>query len=369
MITFVKKTKTAGLYMTLAILAVLAMGCSKKTSPAEEEVDLTQSGDLFTHPLKTHPLALAPEDVVVTVEGEDITHGQIIQETQMTLMQIGRQIPPQQLAQMSGQIYESVKSDLIAKVLLTKAAERSGLTVSDEDLNKEIDLIATNAPEGSSLKEVLAENKVDFDEWKENLRDQMLVRKLVEEKTAGVTPATDEEASTFYQENIERFKVPETVSASHILIGFTPDDTDATKAVKKKELEKIRAELLDGGDFAALAKEHSNCPSSQHGGVLGTFTRGQMVPEFETVAFTQDVGSVSDIVETQFGYHLIKVTGHQQEGIRPPAEVSQQIQNYLTNQKMQDVMMAYIGQLKEKAGIEYRKPDLDAADKPEAAAE
>jgi peptidyl-prolyl cis-trans isomerase C len=360
MIAFVTKTKTAGLYITLALLAALATGCAKETSPAEE-VDLTQSEDLFAHPLKSHPLALNPEDVVVTVEGEDITHGQIVQETQMTLMQMSQQVPVQQLTQMSGQIYENVKESLIAKVLLTNAAEKSGLTVSDEDLNKEIDLIAASAPEGSSLKDELAKNEIDFDEWKENLRGQMLVRKLIEEKTAGVTAATAEEAAAFYQENIDRFKVPETVSASHILISFTPEDTDVTKAVKKKELEKIHADLLAGGDFEALAQEHSDCPSSQRGGALGTFARGQMVPAFEEVAFTQDVGSVSDIVETQFGYHLIKVTDHQQEGIRPLAEVSEQIQNYLTNQKTQEVLMAYIEELKEKAAIEYRKPDLDAA--------
>ncbi len=360
MITLVKKTKTAGLYITLAILTALAMGCAKETPPAEE-VDLTQAEDLFAQPLQPHPLSLAPEDVVATVEGEDITHGQIVQETQMTLMQMSQQVPPQQLAQMSGQIYQNVKDSLIAKVLLTKAAEKSGLTIGDEELTKEIDLISADAPEGSSLQEELAKNEIDIGEWKENLRGQMLVRKLVEEKTAAATDATAEEAAAFYQENIDRFKVPESVSASHILMTFTPEDTDVTKAVKKKELEKIREDLVAGGDFEALAKEHSDCPSSQRGGELGTFTRGQMVPAFEEVAFSQDIGAISEIVETQFGYHLIKVTEHQEEGIRSLADVSKQIQGYLTNQKKQEVLAAYIDGLKEKASIEYRKPDLDAA--------
>jgi len=360
MIALVKETKTAGLYIILAILATLVMGCAEETSTMEE-ADLTQAENLFAQPLQPHPLALAPEDVVATVEGEDITHGQIIQETQMTLMQMSQQIPPQQLAQMSGQIYQNVKGSLIAKVLLTKAAGKSGLTVSDEDLNKEIDLIVASVPEGSSLQETLAENEIDFGEWKENLRGQMLVRKMVEEKTADATDATAEETAEFYQENIDRFKVPETVSASHILITFTPEDTDVTKAVKKKALEKIREGLLVDGDFAALAKEHSDCPSSERGGDLGTFTHGRMVPAFEETAFAQDVGSISDIVETQFGYHLIKVTDHQPEGIRSLTEVSEQIQDFLTNQKQQEVLMAYIEELKEKANIEYSELDLDAA--------
>lgn len=373
MATFVKKTKTAGLFAVAAGLALFT-ACSKETPEAAKgtaeagTIDLAQQApDLFEKPLQPNPLALAPEDVVVTVDGEKITHGEIMQGVQMNLMQMSRRVPQQQLSQMYGQIYQNVTDTLVANVLLTKAAEKSSLAISNEELAKEIATIEANAPDGTSLKDALAENKIDYNEWKTDLRKQMLVRKLVDEKTAGITDATAVEVSKFYEENIDSFKVPESADASHILIAFKPEDTDATKAQKKNDIEKIRADILAGGDFAAIAAEKSDCPSGKQGGSLGKFTRGQMVPEFETAAFSQELGKLGNVVETQFGYHLIKVTDRQQAGVRPLAEVKDQLQNYLTGKKKQEALLAYVEELKAKSSVEYSKPDMDAASTPETA--
>jgi len=376
MTTFVKKTKTVGLFAAAATLAVFT-ACSKETpkevqekpaqeKPAVETVDLAQQApDLFEQPLQPNPLALATNDVVVTVDGEKITHGEIMQGVQMNLMQMSKRVPPQKLSQMYGQIYQNVTDTLVANILLTKAAEKSSLAVSDVELTKEISLIESNAPAGTSLKDALAENKIDYTEWREDLRKQMLVRKLVDEKTAKIAEATAAEIASFYEENADSFKVPESVTASHILLAFTPEDTDATKAQKKKDIEKIRADILAGGDFATIAAEKSDCPSKKQGGSLGTFSRGQMVPEFETAAFSQEIGKIGDVVETQFGYHLIKTTKHEQAGIRPLAEVKDQLKDYLTGKKKQETLLAYIEELKAKSNVVFKKPDLDAAAKPE----
>jgi peptidyl-prolyl cis-trans isomerase C len=375
MTTLVKKTKIVGFFVTVSALALLTAGCSKEmkkesaketspAAPAAQTVDLTQKApDLFEQPIKPNPLALSPEEVVVTVDGEKITHGEIMQGVQMNMMQMSRKVPPQQLSKMAGQMYQNVTDTLIANILLTKAAEKSSLVVNDEDLTKEVAQIEANAPAGTSLKDALAENKINFDEWKNDLRKQMLVRKLVEEKTANVTNATATEVTKFYEENVDSFKVPENVTASHILLAFKPEDTDVTKAVKKKEIEKIRADILAGADFAAVAGEKSDCPSGKRGGDLGSFARGQMVPEFETAAFSQEVGAVGNVVETQFGYHLIKVTDRQQAGIRPLTQVKDQLQEYLTGKKKQEALMAYIEDLKGKADVKINTPNLDAAAK------
>ncbi len=373
MITLVKKTKTAGLFAAAALAVFTA--CSKETpkevsgktaqkTPAGETIDLAQQApDLFNQPLQPNPLALATNDVVVTVDGEKITHGEIMQGVQMNLMQMSKRVPPQQLSQMYGQIYQNVTDTLVANILLTKAAAKSSLAVSDAELAKEIATIEANAPEGKTLKDALAENKIDYSEWQNDLRKQMLVRKLVEEKTANIPEATAVEVAKFYEENADSFKTPESVSASHILLAFTPEDTDATKAQKKKDIEKIRADILAGGDFATIAGEKSDCPSKKQGGSLGTFARGQMVPEFETAAFSQEIGKIGDVVETQFGYHLIKTTKHDQAGVRSLADVKDQLQDYLTGKKKQEALLAYIEELKAKATVEVKKPDLDAATK------
>jgi peptidyl-prolyl cis-trans isomerase C len=373
MTTLVKKTKIISLFAGTAALVLFTSGCKKEepkqaevkeVAPAAETVDLSQQApDLFEQPIKPNPLALSATDAVVTVEGEVITHGEIMQGVQMNIMQLSRRVPPQQLSQMYGKIYQNVTDQLIANILLTKAAGKSSLTINDAELTKEIATIEASAPEGTSLKDALAENNIDYAEWKEDLRQQMLVRKLVEEKTADVVEAGAAEIAQFYEENADSFKVPESVTASHILIQFTPEDTDATKAQKKKDIEKVQTDILAGGDFSAIAAEKSDCPSGKRGGSLGTFARGQMVPEFETAAFSQEVGAIGDVVETQFGYHLIKVTEHQQAGIRSLAEVKDQLQEYLTGKKKQEALLAYIEDLKAKASIEMHSPDLDAAAK------
>ncbi len=352
-------TKRASLFIAATVLVAFTAGCSKE-APEAKEIDLTQVPDLFEQPLQPNPLALTAEDIVATVEGEDITHGEIMQAVQRTMSQLSRQMPPQQLSQMYGQVYQNMTDTLIANILLNKAAEGSSLAVSTEELDEEIVKIKTGAPEGQSLEDTLAANDVDFAEWKENLRTQMLVGKLVEEKTADVAEATPAEVATFYRENLESFKTPESVAASHILLSFTEDDTDETKAAKKAELLALKEQISAGASFEELATANSDCPSSERSGDLGPFSRGQMVPEFETVAFTMDVGTVSDIVETQFGYHLIKTTEHQAEAVRSLTEVTEQLTNYLSGQKKQEVLVAYIEGLKETADIVMKKPDMDA---------
>ncbi len=98
------------------------------------------------------------------------------------------------------------------------------------------------------------------------------------------------------------------ITASHILIGFGAE-SGRSQDEAKQQIETLKSEIAGGGDFAALAQSHSDCPSSAKGGDLGPFGRGMMVPEFEQAAFALDTGAVSDIVETNFGYHLITRTG------------------------------------------------------------
>lgn len=102
------------------------------------------------------------------------------------------------------------------------------------------------------------------------------------------------------------------VAASHILLMY--EGSERSTATRSKEeaqqqMETIKQQLDDGADFAALAGEHSDCPSGQSGGGLGTFGRGQMVPEFDDVTFALEVGATSGVIETPFGYHVIQRTG------------------------------------------------------------
>lgn len=137
-----------------------------------------------------------------------------------------------------------------------------------------------------------------------------------------------------YESTKDQYRTGEAVRASHILIkteeGATPEQIEAARAKAADLAARIRA----GGDFAALAREHSGDPSSAaNGGDLGFFERGQMVPEFEQAAFSQEVGVVSDPVKTQYGFHLIKTTGRRPGGFRPFEEVRAELENSMTEEQ------------------------------------
>lgn len=372
----VKKIKTAALFIPALFIILLGAGCTKQqdTTTATTEttstnaavetttdtIDLSQVPDLFEEPIKPNPLALTATDVVVTVDGKDITHGEIMKSVQMYMQRYASQVPPQQLASMQKQLYGTTKESLIAQILLDEAAEKSGLVVSDDELAQEIEKTRANIPEGENLEDLLSQSGIDFDEWKENLRKRILVGKLAEEKTANTEETTLAEIAEFYKSNQSEFEVPETVSASHILLGFTKDDTDETKAAKKQQLLDIKKQIDNGASFEEMAKKYSTCPSSKNGGSLGTFPRGQMVPEFEEAAFSLKPGEISDVVETQFGYHLIKVTDHQEAKTRSLKEVQENLKAYLDNQKKQKALADYVETLRDKATIVNHKQDLDA---------
>ena len=336
--------------------AILLSGCKEEEAaptPAPEPVDLAQTEDLFTEPVKPNPLTTDPSAVLVRVNGEDITRGEVMEVMNVAMQQLAGRVPPQQMQQLQGQMYEQIKNDLISKKLIDAAVAVANITVSDEDVAEAIEGIKARIPEGQTLEAALMAQGTTLEEMTENIKADMATRKLLESKTEGIAEATEAEAQEFYDSNPDNFQKPESVSASHILITFSEEDTDEAKAVKKADLEKVRGEIIAGTlTFEDAAAEHSGCPSSAQGGSLGTFGKGQMVPEFEVAAFTQEIGEVGDVIETQFGYHIIKVSERTEEGTVAFEEAKEQIIGYLGGQKKQQAVQDYIKSLRDGATIE-----------------
>ena len=151
------------------------------------------------------------------------------------------------------------------------------------------------------------------------------------------------------------------MQASHILIKLDKAATPAQKAEAKKKLEDLKKQIDKGADFAELAKANSACPSSAQGGDLGMFGKGQMVPAFETTTFAMKVGEVSDIVETQFGFHLIKKTGSNPAKVTSLKEVAGGIKAQLKMQKSFKAQQAIIATLKKDADIKITLPEAPKA--------
>jgi len=163
---------------------------------------------------------------------------------------------------------------------------------------------------------------------------------------------TEEDARKFYDQNPDKFTRSESVKASHILIGVDSKASADDKKKAREKAEKLRKDLAGGADFAALAKENSTCPSSQQGGDLGFFGKGQMVPPFEQAAFSMKPGEISDVVETQFGYHIIKLIEKKGAESVSFKDALPRIEEYLKGQKINAAVMEYVAEAKKNAKVE-----------------
>ena len=235
----------------------------------------------------------------------------------------------------------AIKELIVKKMLLDEIVKRN-ITVSLEEIEKQKAKLVEEVGGEENLKEVLAKNNVDETELQSLLENEIQMTKLI----ASLAPVnvSDAEVKKYYNENkASKFTYPDSVKASHILIK--------EKAKAEEVLKKAKAEKAD---FAALAKQYSEDPgSAEKGGDLGFFTKEQMVEPFSKAAFSMKPDTVSDLVQTEFGYHIIKVTDRKKAGVTPFAEVKNTLKKFLEDEKKVEVLQKFIEAKKTQTKIEY----------------
>lgn len=290
---------------------------------------------------------------VAKVNGTVIGDKELSQELSMLKQQMAGRVSAQQLDSMEPMLKQQAVANLVNRALLTDAAKEEDITVSDDQVNEKYEEIRANFPDEETFVAQLNRSNMTTDEFRTEVERGMKLEELVNIKTADIAAPTAEEAKEFYDSNSERFTTPERVRASHILITVAETDTEITKEQKKAKIDDLHAQLVDGADMATLAMANSDCPSKDKGGDLGFFGRGQMVKPFEDAAFALDIGQISPVVETQFGYHVIKITEKEEAGTTAFADVEESIIDYLVDMKKQDEMNTYMTGLRDAATIEY----------------
>ncbi|HMO50712.1 MAG TPA: peptidylprolyl isomerase [Kiritimatiellia bacterium] len=334
----------------MATAAVMTTGCSKASESGSDAA--SAPAEIFSQPLSA-AAGSNPDAVIAVVDGKEITQAEFDREMVVMMNRMQGRVPPDRIGQMREQMRTQLLDNLITREILLAKVKAEGIEITDADFAEAVEQLTENFPPGVSLEDMLEQTGTSMDDFRENFGMELKVRKLIESHTGGKLVASDEDIRAFYDENSEQFERPESVQASHILISVDPTDSEEAKAAKRQQIEALREQALEGADFAALAGEHSTCPSSAQGGDLGSFTRGRMVPEFEAAAFSQEIGAVGDVVETQFGFHLIKVTERNEPGMTPFEEIKEQLGQYLTNQKQQQAAQTYLQELREAATVTY----------------
>jgi peptidyl-prolyl cis-trans isomerase C len=248
-------------------------------------------------------------------------------------------------------IEDKALDNLITRELLYEASQKAQIKVDDSEVDENLQQAISRFPNKEAFDSVLKRENVTEDELKSEIRYGLAIQTYVEDKYVSKTSVSDEELKTYYDSNPALFKHPEMVKASHILIRVDEQADEAQKTEARKKIDDIAKKLKEGKDFAELAKSYSECPSSSNGGDLGSFRRGQMVKSFEDAAFSLNPGEISPVVETNFGYHIIKVSEKQPEGSFPLDQVKPQIQQIVTREKVQQLLGKDIETLKSKADI------------------
>lgn len=298
--------------------------------------------------------APSPTAVVAKVDGVDITRGDVDQATKILLQQ--NRMPQQLDEETAKKVEEAALNQLIAKELLYQAGKKLEIKDLDKQVAERIAQGKARFPSAADYDKMLKDVSMTDKDVETFTREELVIDNLIDKNIASKVTVSDAEAKKFYDDNIDKFKRGEMVRASHILIGVDKNATPEAKKQAKEKAEAILKKLKGGADFAELAKDDSTCPSKARGGDLGFFGRGQMVPEFEKAAFALKPGELSDVVETQFGYHIIKLTEKKAPETAKFDDVKERIDQYLKQQKTQEAIQKYIEELRGKAKVEILTP-------------
>ena len=297
-------------------------------------------------PVPVSAAAVTPQGAVARVNGTTIDAVELLRAKKVMLR--GQTVPAEQQAALDKQAVEQ----LISSELMYQAAVKQEYKDLDKDIDTKIALGKSKFKDEQDFKNAIKEMDMTEKDLREYTRRDLLISSFVDAKFVKTTSVPESEVRAFYDKNQEKFKQEESVKASHILIGVDEKASADDKKKARERADKLKKELTDGADFATLAKGNSSCPSSQQGGDLGFFGKGQMVPAFEKAAFALKPGEISDVVETQFGYHIVKLTEKKAAETVAFKDAKTKIEEFLKGQKINEAIQKFIADARKSAKTE-----------------
>jgi peptidyl-prolyl cis-trans isomerase C len=264
----------------------------------------------------------------VVIQEEEVNRG-LLYHQQRLLATTGQVIRPEMMAEARKMVLES----LIDREILYQQSQKKGISIKDAEVNEQLDQLKKQYPNEQAFKDGLTEDHLTEGMVKSRIKMNLAIQKFVEKEFAGKADGMEAEAKAFYEGNPEYFKEPESIRASGILIKADPQSDRAKNEEARKKLGDILKRIQKGEDF-------------------GTIQKGRMPKALDDAAFSLKPGEVSNVVETEVGFHLIKVHEKKPERMVPFKEVEEKIRQHLENQKVKQRVDAYLNEVKKTAKIE-----------------
>lgn len=245
-----------------------------------------------------------------------------------------------------------VLDQLIAAELMYQLAEKTPLADQSKKIDDAVARLKGRFKSEDEFRKGLAQQELSEKQLRELIRRNLVIENHIQQTIAAKVMISEQEVRAFYDNNPETFTMPEQMRASHILIMADPKATEADKQKARAKADDLLKQIKAGADFAKLAQEQSGCPSSKQGGDLGFFGKGQMVKPFEDAVWAMKPGEVSGVVETQFGYHIIKLTEKRAKDKMPFDALKGRIEESLKQRKIGEQVTALMEAAKKSAKIE-----------------
>jgi parvulin-like peptidyl-prolyl isomerase len=273
--------------------------------------------------------------MALLVNGDPIDDAALREERKAIRRLLAEQMPGAPAAEIEEKSREWARENLIERVLLRQAASKDTAPMPAEAIDREVHALQLKG--GNALRE--------------DVEQRLRIERFIATLTAHVATPRRKDVVEYYKKNRASFHAPEAVHAAHIVKNI---DERTDESAARSAIEDIHRALHEGAEFESLADERSDCPG--RGGDLGYFGRGEMVDEFERVAFALSPGEISDIFRTPFGFHIVKIYDRRPEGILPLEAVIAAIEERLLAQKKQKVLEQHLDVLRARAKVEEASP-------------
>ena len=324
------------------------------------------------------------KDVVIKVNNREITradyeHAYQTAAKNSQLAQMGIDIPEDEDNLMYLMIKDRVVNEIVVKELINEEMEKRQITINKDDLERERQKMIDKVGSKEKFNEILKQNGISNSQFEKDLAQEIKMKKLVD--IIHPVSVSDSQAKQFYQKNISKFRYPDKVRASHILVSANPmeikekireknktmNEMEINEQVKHVMIERykraqdIEQQLKNNPEkFEAIARDESDdTMTAKNGGDIGFFSQKEMVPAFADVAFKQKPNTISAVVQTPYGFHIIKVTDRMAAGQQPFEKVKEQIKMYIIAQEQVKALEAFINNLKAHAVIQYVNSSFD----------
>ena len=292
------------------------------------------------------------DGIAAVVNDDIITISDVREAMAFEAEQLRQRYSGEMLQEKTRELYQNTLRPLIDLQLQLAQAKKLNLQASEEDVNFHMErLKEDNQLSDAQLQDMLQSRGMTMESYRKQIRESLLVSKVVNVEVRSRLVILETELQEAYEQRQSQYRVAGELTVSHILFlvpeGAAAEQEERAKAKAAEVLQQLRG----GGDFAALAREYSEGPSAEQGGLLGTFRTGELLPGFEEAVAGLQPGDISDLVRTRVGWHIIRLESRKDGGHRPFEEVREELRSELSRTKTEKKYIEWLESLRQQSYI------------------